>query len=227
MSDSIPQTAHRAPAFKASMNIPRNTAVTPLNARKSRIKNSQLITLTCFAFCTLRSAVPSSVDGKALILRISVAGEVLGLPANVTGTCYELTAEVLDPTQSKFISRDDFLAFLKDNGEAALRVAQQLGETYHMAIAQMCTIDLSHSAGEKLARFLLQLAVNYPEAKGRVRMKLTLTHEEIGQLIGLSREPVTRLVADFRKNQWLQVTGSTLIIKNRSALQSFIDGVGS
>jgi CRP/FNR family transcriptional regulator len=181
-----------------------------------------------FILCSGRVKLStSSVDGKALILRISVAGEVLGLPANVTGTCYELTAEVLDPTQSKFISRNDFLAFLKDNGEAALRVAQQLGETYHMAIAQMCTIDLSHSAGEKLARFLLQLAVNYPQEKGQVRMKLTLTHEEIGQLIGLSRETVTRLLADFRKNQWLQVTGSTLIIKNRSALESFINGVGS
>lgn len=156
-----------------------------------------------------------------------MAGEVLGLPANVTGTCYELTAEVLDPTQSKFISRNDFLAFLKDNGEAALRVAQQLGETYHMTIAQMCTIDFSHSAGEKLARFLLQLAANFPEAKGKVLLKLTLTQEEIGQLIGLSRETVARLLADFRKNQWLQVTGSTLIIKNRSALQSLVDGAGS
>ena len=91
----------------------------------------------------------------------------------------------------------------------------------------MCTIDLSHSAGEKLARFLLQLAANFPETKGKVLLKLTLTQEEIGQLIGLSRETVARLLADFRKNQWLQVAGSTLIIKNRSALESFISGVGS
>jgi CRP/FNR family transcriptional regulator, cyclic AMP receptor protein len=179
-----------------------------------------------FILCSGRVKLStSSVDGKALILRISVAGEVLGLPANVTGTCYELTAEVLEPAQSNFIPRNDFLAFLKDNGEAALRVAQQLGETYHMAIAQMCTIDLSHSAGEKLARFLLQLATNSPGTKPQVRLKLT--YEEIGQLIGLSRETVTRLLADFRKNQWLQVTGSTLIIKNRSALESFINGVWS
>jgi CRP/FNR family transcriptional regulator, cyclic AMP receptor protein len=181
-----------------------------------------------FILCSGRVKLSTlSVDGKALILRISVAGEVLGLPANVTGTCYELTAEVLEPAQSNFIPRNDFLAFLKDNGEAALRVAQQLGETYHMAIAQMCTIDLSHSAGEKLARFLLQLAGNAPEAKGPVRLKLTLTHEEIGQLIGLSRETVARLLANFRKNQWLQVTGSTLIIKNRSGLEGFVNGVGS
>ena len=56
---------------------------------------------------------------------------------------------------------------------------------------------------------------------------LTLTQEEIGQLIGLSRETVARLLTDFRKNQWLQITGSTLIIKNKSALESFISGVGS
>ena len=87
--------------------------------------------------------------------------------------------------------------------------------------------DLSHSAGEKLARFLLQLAANFPEAKGKVLLKLTLTQEEIGQLIGLSRETVTRLLTDFRKNQWLQITGSTLIIKNKSALESFISGVRS
>ena len=175
-----------------------------------------------FILCSGRVKLStSSVDGKTLILRISVAGEVLGLPANVTGTCYQLTAEVLELTQSKFIPRNDFLAFLKDNGEAALRVAQQLSETYHMTIAQMRTIDLSHSAGEKLARFLLQWAANFPEEKGQVRLKLTLTHEEIGQLIGLLRETVTRLLAGFRKNQWLQVTGSTLIIKNRSALFQF------
>ena len=181
-----------------------------------------------FILCSGRVKLStSSVDGKMLILRISVAGEVLGLPANVTGTCYELTAEVLEPTQSNFIPRNDFLAFLKDNGEAALRVAQQLGETYHMAIGKMCAFGLSHSAGEKLARFLLQLVGNFPEEKGQVRLKLTLTYEEIGQMIGLSRETVTRLLADFRKNQWLQVTGSTLIIKNRSALESFINGVGS
>ena len=108
----------------------------------------------------------------------------------------------------KFIPRNDFLAFLKDNVEAALRVAQQLGETYHMAIGKMCAFGLSHSAGEKLARFLLQLVGNFPEDKGQVGLKLALTYEEIGGLIGLSRETVTRLLADFRKNQWLQVTGS-------------------
>ena len=169
----------------------------------------------------------SSAHGKTLILRLVEPGEVMGLPGTVTGTCYELTAEAIEPAQSKFIARNDFLAFLKDNGEAALRVAQQLGETYQTSITELRTIGLSHSAGGKLARFLLKWAATFPEENGQQRVKLTLTHEEIGQMIGSSRETVTRLLANFRKNQWLQITGATLIIKNKTALEGIINCVGS
>lgn len=164
----------------------------------------------------------SSADGRTLILRISEPGEVLGLPATVTGKPYELTAEVIEPTQANFISRQDFLLFLREHGEAALRVAQQLGETYHSAIAEMRTIGLSHSAGEKLARFLLELSANQGVGKGEVKLTLTLTHEEIAQMIGASRETVTRLFADFKKRQLLQVKGSTLIIKDKAGLESVL-----
>src|SRR5438445_3976324 len=105
----------------------------------------------------------SSADGKSLILRISEPGEVLGLPATVTGKPYELTADVIEPTQANFISRADFLLFLREHGEAALRVAQQLGETYHLAIAEMRTIGVSRSAVEKLARVRLYVCANNVE----------------------------------------------------------------
>jgi CRP/FNR family transcriptional regulator, cyclic AMP receptor protein len=179
-----------------------------------------------FILCSGRAKLSaSSADGKTLILRIAQPGEVLGLPATVTGTCYELTAEMVEPAQSKFISRNAFFTFLKDNGEAALRVAQQLGETYQTAMAEMRTIGLSHSAGEKLARFLLEWAASIPQENGQLQVKLTLTHDEIGQMIGSARETVTRLLANFRRNQFLQIRGSTLIIKDKSLLEGIINGV--
>jgi len=49
---------------------------------------------------------------------------------------------------------------------------------------------------------------------------LTLTHEEIAQMIGASRETVTRLFADFKKKQLLQIKGSTLIVCNKAGLES-------
>jgi CRP/FNR family transcriptional regulator len=176
-----------------------------------------------FILCSGRVKLStSSADGRTLILRIAEAGEVLGLPATVTDKPYELMAEVIEPTQANFISRQDFLTFLREHGEVGLRVAQQLGETYHSAIAEMRTIGLSHSVAEKLARFLLDLTADHDDSKGEVKLTLTLTHEEIAQMIGASRETVTRLFGDFKKKQLLQVKGSTLIIKDKAGLESLL-----
>jgi CRP/FNR family transcriptional regulator len=176
-----------------------------------------------FILCSGRVKLStSSADGRTLILRIADQGEVLGLPATVTEKAYELTAEVIEPAQANFIPRQDFLNFLREHGEVALRVAQQLGETYHSAIAEMRTIGLSHSAGEKLARFLLDLSTDHAEKDGEIRLRLTLTHEEIAQMIGTSRETVTRSFAEFKKNKLLEVKGSTLIISSRAKLESLV-----
>src|SRR6266849_10827921 len=127
-----------------------------------------------FILCTGRVKLStSSADGRTLILRIAEPGEVLGLPATVTGKPYELTADVIEPSQANLIARPDFLNFLRGHGEAALKVAQQLGETYHTAVAEMRTIGLSHSAGEKLARFLLELCTDHDKGKGEIRVTLT------------------------------------------------------
>ena len=162
----------------------------------------------------------SSADGKTLILRIADPGEVLGLAATVSGKPYQATGDMLEPTQANFIARADFLNFLREHGEAALRVAQQLSENYHFVLSEMRTIGLSHSAAQKLARFLLDWSANQRKEKGEVRFKLTLTHEEIAQMIGASRETVTRLFADFKKKQLVQVKGSTLVIHDKAALES-------
>ena len=165
----------------------------------------------------------SSADGKTLILRVPEKGEILGLAATVSGQPYQASAEVLEPSQANFIARNDFLEFLKTHGEAALRVAQQLSENYHIAINEMRTIGLSHSAAEKFARFLLEQATEDYKAAGEVRLTLTLTHEEIAQMIGSSRETVTRLFSDFKKRELLQVKGSTVIIHDIAALRKLAD----
>ena len=177
-----------------------------------------------FILCSGRVKLStSSADGKSLIVRIADSGEVLGLPATVTGKPYDLKAEVIQPAQANFIAREDFLAFLREHGEAALRVAQQLGETYHSAIAEMRTIGLSHSVGEKLARFLLDFSAGHDDGKGEVKVTLTLTHEEIAQMIGASRETVTRMFGEFKRKELLQVKSSLLIIRNKAGLESVLN----
>ena len=53
-------------------------------------------------------------------------------------------------------------------------------------------------------------------------MKMTLTHEEIAQLIGTSRETVTRALSEMRKSHLIQVRGATVIIPDRAALQELV-----
>jgi CRP/FNR family transcriptional regulator, cyclic AMP receptor protein len=161
-----------------------------------------------------------ATDGKTLIVKIAEPGEVLGLSASVSGKPYELTAETVDPCQVNFVKRDDFLRFLREHSEACFKVAEQLSEKYNTACHEVRSLGLSHSAGEKLAKLLLEWSSRNGEAaKQEPRVKLALTHEEIAQMIGTSRETVTRLFADFKKRQIIQTKGSTLVIRNKGALR--------
>jgi CRP/FNR family cyclic AMP-dependent transcriptional regulator len=56
-------------------------------------------------------------------------------------------------------------------------------------------------------------------AKPEPRLTLRLTHEEIAQMIGTSREKVTRLFANLKKQQIVQTEGPTLVIRNTQALR--------
>src|SRR5580704_9957243 len=75
----------------------------------------------------------TSREGKTFILRIAKPGEVLGLHSTVTGKPYDLTAETMRPSQLDFVSREDFLRFLNDHGDACLRAAQDIGRDCHSA----------------------------------------------------------------------------------------------
>jgi CRP/FNR family transcriptional regulator len=162
----------------------------------------------------------SGANGKTVIVKIVEPGEVLGLSATVSGRPYEATAETIDPCLVNFVKREDFLRFLKEDVQVCFKVAEQLSEKYHNACNEVRSLGLSHSAAEKLARLLLEWsAKNGDSSKPEARLKLKLTHEEIAQMIGTSRETVTRLFADLRKRQIVQSRGSTLVIRNALALR--------
>lgn len=163
----------------------------------------------------------SSSDAKVIITQIAERGELLGLSAALSGEPHEVTAETLSPCQVAFVRRDDFMRFLSENGDACLRVAQQMSDNYRKAFDQVRLLGLSHSAAGKFARFLLEYSSRRgtPTDCGK-SLKMTLTHEEIGQLIGASRETVTRLFSEFKSERFIQVKGATLLVNNEPALEA-------
>ena len=164
----------------------------------------------------------TSREGKTLIVRIAEAGEVLGLHAVVTGGRYELTVETMQPCQLNFVGREDMLHFLSTHADASLHAIQHLARDCSDSYGVVRTIGLSHSVSERFARFLLETAADGEVSNGKVRVRLAMTHEEISQLIGTSRETITRLLSEFRKNAMAELKGSTLIIHNRPALKNLV-----
>jgi len=206
-----------APALK-DFNVVRSPATYPAGALLFLEKqDSRGVFVLCAGQVKLSI---SSSAGKTLILRIAKPGEILGLMATISGTPYEATAETLHPCQVAFIRRDDFLHFISKHPEVYKGTVRQLSTLYSDACAQLRTVGLSSSAPEKLARLLLDWSADANDTNEGAPVKLPLTHEEIAEFIGTTRETVTRTLSEFKSRQLVALRGSTLTISNRPALEA-------
>jgi CRP/FNR family transcriptional regulator, cyclic AMP receptor protein len=165
----------------------------------------------------------SSGDGKTLINRIVPAGQVLGLSSSISGHPYRCTAETLEPAQVNFVRRDDFLRFLEQHSGAAMNAARQLAQDVEVDADHIRSLVLSHSAAEKLAHLILEwMAANGKDVDNGTRVQLLMTHEDISQLIGTSRETVTRLLKEFREKHILSIKGAALTVHDKAALEALV-----
>jgi CRP/FNR family transcriptional regulator len=106
------------------------------------------------------------------------------------------------------------------HAEAYKGVVNQLSALYNGACEQLRTVGLSASVPEKLARLLLEWSDGAKPTERGTRILLPLTHEEIAEFIGSSRESVTRALSEFKSRDLVAFHGATLTIANRHALQS-------
>lgn len=164
----------------------------------------------------------TSREGKTIITKISEAGDVLGLNAVISNRPYEVTAEMMEPGQANFIPKDSLTLMLRDFPEASMRVAQQLSRNYYTAYEEIRTLGLAASPSEKFAKLLLSWSTKTTQTDGSSQVKLTLTHEEIAEIIGTTRETVSRLFSEFKKKQLMQSKGATLVIRSRVALEKIV-----
>ena len=175
-----------------------------------------------FILCSGKAKLSaSSKDGKTIITRICKSGDVVGLSASMVNRPYEVTAEMIEPGQVNFISRESLLALVKESSELAFRVGQQVSLSYINACDEIRTLGISRSPAEKFAKLLLSW---YPEEQtnGGAHVKVTFTHGEIAEMIGTTRETVTRLFTAFTKRKLLQRVGVTLLFRDKPALEQMV-----
>jgi CRP/FNR family transcriptional regulator, cyclic AMP receptor protein len=162
----------------------------------------------------------NSSDGRTIIVRICGPGEILGLHGALSGQPYELTAEALQPCQVNFVRREDFLKLLRDHADASAAAMQQMSNGYREICQEVRYLGLSRSASEKVAQFLLESSANAQETTQGKRFSLGLTHEEISQVVGISRETVTRTMTEFKNKCLIATKGSVVVICDESGLRA-------
>ena len=176
-----------------------------------------------FILCSGRAKLTtSSSEGKTLIAKVAGPGEILGVSAAILGRPYELSAETLEPSQVNFIRREDFLRLLSAYSEACMNTAHQLSEKYEAAQRDIRTLGLAQTTSEKLARLILDWCEDAEETESGTRLQVLLTHEEIAQMIGTTRETVTRLLTDFKRRKLINVKGATFMVLAKQQMQEMV-----
>ncbi len=176
-----------------------------------------------FVLCSGRVKLSTtSREGKVLIFRIAGPGEVLGLSAVLSGQTYELSAETSGPSQVNFLDRQDLLSAIESSPEFGLRASLALSREFQAAYRDIHDLVLVRSSAGKLARLLLSWTRSRekPVEGPEIRVPSSLTHEEMAQMIGSSRETVTRLLGALKKKDLIRLEGSTLVIRDRVALEA-------
>lgn len=129
-------------SVKENLSCPRNTVL----FREGQAARG------VFVLCEGRAKLSvCSESGKRLTLRVAVPGEILGLSASLTGSAYEVTAELLDNAQVALVKRKDLLRFLREHREACLHVVTLLSQDLHIAYDRVRSVGLGRTRRSRVA----------------------------------------------------------------------------
>ncbi|MGE5321585.1 MAG: Crp/Fnr family transcriptional regulator [Actinomycetota bacterium] len=176
-----------------------------------------------FALCDGRAKESVTSDrGKTAILRIAFPGDLIGLEAVIGNTTYTTTVETIDAARAYFINRRDLLGAIRCDESFRSAVAAQLSERCRRAYNDIRSFAFAQSVPARVAHFLLNWRQDGSNAKPGPSLCMNLTHEEIGQAIGSTRETVSRIVSSFRRKGWIRITGIHWKIEDRDSLVALV-----
>ena len=164
-----------------------------------------------------------SPNGTQTIFWFCVSGDVFGA-GGISGSPFQsVYAQAVEASTVHFISRADFETVMKQHPQIAINMIRLLGARLRLACDAMVDISVQ-KAESRLARVLLRLAHNYGRrAGGLVEIRVRVSHQELADMIGCSRQTVNALLHEFCDNGWINLKGRTFSIVSQGDLQEVID----
>lgn len=155
----------------------------------------------------------SSSEGRVVMLHMAEPGDVLGLNAVLRNSSYDTTVKTLEPCRTDFISRAELIELMQHSSPGAYAILRLLSQELTELTQRAKSLLLPQTVNGRLAKLLLEWS------KETSRLDRVLTHEEIAQMIGSSRETVTRLLATLSRQEVIRVTADSILIRDRPALE--------
>lgn len=164
-----------------------------------------------------------SPNGTQTIFWFCVPGDVFGA-GGISGSPFQsVYAQTVESSTVHFISRADFEKVMKQHPQIAINIIRLLGARLRLACDSMVDISVQ-KAESRLARVLLRLAHNYgSRAGGLVEIRVRVSHQELADMIGSSRQTVNALLHQFSNSGWIHLKGRTFSIVSPGDLQEIID----
>jgi len=164
--------------------------------------------------------VASSSEGKVLLLRFAGPGTLLGLAeAMLERRPYQCSAIAAEASALSVIPAETFVRFVTTYPEACLRLTVALSEHYKVAQRETKFLAMGGSSAARLAHLLLEEASAHGIlAEDGIHIPLHITHSEIGQSIGTTRETVTRILGELDHSGLIERTADAIIIHGTEEL---------
>ena len=152
---------------------------------------------------------------KEQILKIIKGPSYLGIPTTVGAKTNKYSATAISKTNACFIGFDVFKDIIKNNGEFAYEIIEDLckSELYHF---KKCINQVQKQGPGKIAEALLYFS---EEIFNTQKFKLPLTRNEIGDLTCTSRETVSRILSDFSNSNIIKVNKNKISILDKKQLE--------
>ncbi len=156
-------------------------------------------------------------DGKEQIIRFAKPGDIIAYRSVLSNEPACTTAKVLEEAYTCFFPSDILSRLVKVNPNFALElvklICEELGEanSYITDIAQK-------TVRERLAEVLLKLISDFGIDENN-QLKITLTREELANIVGTATESVIRLLSEFKADRLVDLSGRKIIILNLKGLE--------
>jgi CRP/FNR family transcriptional regulator/CRP/FNR family cyclic AMP-dependent transcriptional regulator len=149
-----------------------------------------------------------SEDGREKILEFLEAGSFFGEMSLLDRAPRSASVKTLKPVRLLALSRTDFLSLLRKSPDLALAVIQELSRRLRTVDKQASA--LSFQRVKDRTKGLLERLARDPHQGGRITP--ALTHQQMADMIGTSRETVTRVVKELKQEEWLAQEGKRYLV---------------